>query len=77
MDIVARKNEENRKNTQMILAVNEERLTVLQEFYNKKNVFITGGTGAVKKNPYSHSTDHTLPPVYFSATISKVTFARI
>lgn len=45
MDIVTRKNEENRKLSESHLNDIVNKLSELQKFYDGKNVFVTGGTG--------------------------------
>lgn len=45
MDIVTRKNEENRKLSQSNLNRIDDKSSELQKFYDGKNVFVTGGTG--------------------------------
>lgn len=50
MDIVTRKNEENRKLSESNLNHVDNKLSELQKFYDGKNVFVTGGTG---KNNHS------------------------
>lgn len=45
MDIVTRKNEENRKLSESNLNHIDNKLSELQKFYDGKNVFVTGGTG--------------------------------
>ncbi|XP_037045453.1 fatty acyl-CoA reductase wat-like [Bradysia coprophila] len=49
MDIVTRKNEENRKLSQSNLNGLDNKLSELQKFYDGKNVFVTGGTGFMGK----------------------------
>lgn len=46
MDIVTRKNEENRKLSEANLN-DDSKLSDLQKFYDGKNVFVTGGTGRI------------------------------
>lgn len=45
MDIVTRKNEENRKLSEANVNEADSKLSELQKLYNGKNVFVTGGTG--------------------------------
>lgn len=55
MDIVTRKNEVNRKQSESNLNDIDNKLSELQKFYDGKNVFVTGGTGNTSQIVYSET----------------------